>query len=203
MRIFEIGKVFGMAPQKPEEKLALGILVAAKKERKLILELKGAVDELLGELGVGDFSFVPEGDEMRVEADHSVLGVIKTETLKHGWECAYAEFDLDKTLASTEEGREFVPLKKFPSVTRDISVLVGRDARIGDVIQEIEGVDFELIENVDLIDEYKDEALGGRQSITFRIIFQGADRTLTDDEVNREMEKISVALHARFGAEIR
>ena len=122
--------------QEPEEKLALGILDRREKRNaSLFSNSRARWTNFWAELGVGDFSFVPEGTEMRVEADHSVLGVIETETLKHGWECAYAEFDLDKTLASTEEGREFVPLKKFPSVTRDISVLVGRDARIGDVIQ--------------------------------------------------------------------
>lgn len=208
IRMFEIGKVFGMTAGPDEasgqkEKLALGILIAAKKENKLALELKGVADELLRELGVGDFSFVPEKNGMRIEADHSVLGMIGTEIMKHGWECAYAEFDIQKTLALTEEGREFIPLKRFPSVTRDISVLVGRDARIGDVVGEIENVDFKLIENVDLIDEYKDETLGGRQSITFRIIFQAEDRTLTDDEVSREMEKISQVLRERFRAEIR
>jgi phenylalanyl-tRNA synthetase beta chain len=203
VRIFEIGKVFGTAVRGTEEKLALGIFIAAKKDHKLILELKGVADELFGGLGVGDFSFVPEENGMRVEADHNVLGIIGTETLKHGWVCAYAEFDLEKTLALTEEGREFVPLKKFPSVTRDISVLVGRDARIGDVIHEIESANFKLIENVDLIDEYKDETLGGKQSITFRIIFQADDRTLTDAEVNREMEKIYQALRIKFRAEIR
>jgi len=216
VRIFEIGKIFGMASRGPEEKLALGILIAAKKVNNsagqnfsgknlggVALELKGIAEELFGGLGVGDFSFVPEGNRMKVYADHSVLGIIGMEAVSHGLVCAYAEFDLEKTLALTEEGREFIPLKKFPSVTRDVSVLVGRDARIGDVIEEIENSNLKLIENVDLIDEYKDESLGGKQSITFRIIFQADDRTLTDIEVNREMGKISEALHSKFRAEIR
>jgi len=216
VRIFEIGKIFGTTTRGPEEKLALGILIAAKKDNNsavknlsgknlggIVLELKGIAEELFGGLGVGDFSFVSEGNGIKVYADHSVLGSIGMETIGHGLVCAYAEFDLEKTLTLTEEGREFVPLKKFPSVTRDISVLVGRDARIGDVIEEIESSNFNLIENVDLIDEYKDESLGGKQSITFRIIFQADDRTLTDVEVNREMGKISEVLHAKFRAEIR
>jgi phenylalanyl-tRNA synthetase beta chain len=213
MRLFEVGKVFGTTARPDgagligaggsEEKLALGICIAAKKDRALVLELKGIIDELLGGLGVGDFSFVPEGNGMRVEADHVVFGMIGTDALKHGWVCAYAELDLEKTLTLTEEEREFIPLKKFPSVMRDVSVLVGRDVRIGDIIHEIEDVDIKLIENVDLIDEYKDEVLGGKQSITFRIIFQADDRTLTDDEVNSEMEKISQALYSRFHVEIR
>ncbi len=103
----------------------------------------------------------------------------------------------------TEEEKEFIAPKRFPSVMRDISVLASRDTRIGEILEEIEDASPKFLENVDLIDEYVDERFAGKQSITFRIVFQADDRTLTDTEVNAAMEKISVALKKRFGAEIR
>ena len=54
-----------------------------------------------------------------------------------------------------------------------------------------------------MIDEYQDESLQGKQSLTFRIIFQAEDRTLTDAEVNADMEKIFKILRSDLNAEIR
>lgn len=203
VRIFEIGKVFSGRAGGVSEKLSLGIVLAAKKEPRLILEMKGVADELLRSLGVDDFSLIPSGDVLRAEVDHQVLGAMYPARLERGWTAAFGEFDLDKILNLTEEEKEYVPLKKFPAVIRDISVLVDREIRIGDIVQEIQDVDSKLIENVDLVDEYVDEKLGGKQSLTFRIIFQADDRTLTDEEVNREMGKISAALKREFKAGIR
>lgn len=203
VEIFEIGKVFSETKSGIGEKLSLGIVLAARREPKLVLEAKGLADELLRGLGVDDFSIVDAGNSLRVEVGSSVLGVIGHAALEKGWHAAFAEFDLDKVLQSTEEAKEFVPLKRFPSVLRDISVLASKDVRIGDVVQAIQNANRVLIENVDLVDEYEDEKLGGKQSLTFRIIFQANDRTLTDEEVNAEMEKVTMALKKEFQAEIR
>ncbi len=203
LRIFEIGNVFANHKEKKEEYLALGALIAGKKGDVLILELKGVVDELLRSCGINSFSFCENGHSIRIESGKIILGTIGGKHFSRGWTAAYFEIDVEKMLAFTEERREYTPLKRFPAIIRDISVLLGRDARIGDVIEEIEEVNSDLIEAVDLIDEYKDEKLGGKQSITFRIIFQADDRTLTDGEANTMVEKISQALRAKFGAEMR
>jgi phenylalanyl-tRNA synthetase beta chain len=203
VRIFEIGKVFGEVGSKTAEKLLLGIALAAKKDTKLILEMKGLADEFLKSLGVDDFSIVASGEDLRVESDHKILGFMKQVHLEKGWIAALGEFDLEKIMEFTEEGKEYAPLNIYPAVIRDISVLIDSEVRIGDVLQEIQDSNPILIENVDLVDEYVNEKLGGRQSLTFRIVFQAKDRTLTDAEVNREMEKISKTLKGRFKAEIR
>ena len=203
VRIFEIGKVFNGKAGGVSERLSLGIVLAAKKEPRLILEIKGVADELLKSLGVDDFSLIPSGDVVRAEVDHQILGAMYPVRMERGWTAAFGEFDLDKILNLTEEKREYVPLKRFPAVMRDISILVSRDVRIGDVVQEIQDANAKLIENVDLVDEYVDEKLGGKQSLTFRIIFQADDRTLTDEEVNKEMIKIANVLKKGYRAEIR
>lgn len=223
IRIFEIGKVFSQTKRGVKEELSLGVSLARKKAPKLVLEMKGLVDELMRGLGIGDFSIIEREGVLRVEVDHHVLGFLGHTALDKGWTAAFGEFDLDKVIGFTEEAREFIPLKRFPAVVRDISILVGNDVRIGDVVQEIQLVNQTLIENVDLVDEYIFESdgkspspkvsagakgfggqVGGpRQSLTFRIIFQAEDRTLTDEEVNLEMEKINSVLRKKFRAEVR
>jgi len=85
-------------------------------------------------------------------------------------------------------------------VMRDISILVEPTIRVGEIMQAIQSVDFRYVEDVDLIDEYDYQS---KRSLTFRIIFQAEDRTLTDKEVNKEMEKIAKMLKSKFRAIIR
>jgi len=203
VKIFEIGKVFSVVRGAIKERLALGIVLGAKKDTKLVLELKGLTEELLRGLGIDDYDFVETKGSMRVEVNHDILGVVGQEHLGKNWLVTAAEFDLERILKQTEEEKEYIPLKRFPAVIRDISILVSKNIRIGEILETIQRVSPKLTENVDLIDEYVNEKLGGKQSLTFRVIFQSDERTLTDAEVNKEMAKISGALKRSFRAEIR
>lgn len=190
VRIFEIGKVF---PEEGKEVLNLGIALASKKGG-VFLELKGLVDSLLKGVGLTDFDTVPHLDGLQVESGHYVIGIISGQV---------AELDLDKLAQLVSEEKEYRPLPKYPSVMRDISIIVGDDARVGDVQDLIENASH-ILEDVDLLDWYEDAKLGpNRKSLTFRLVFQAEDRTLTDEEVGKEMEKIVSGLEEKFGAEIR
>ncbi len=202
VRIFEVGKVFGSSKNGAEENLSLGIVLASKNNPKLVLELKGLVDELMRGLGVDDFLITESGGILRVESNHHVLGIISHAKMGN-LHTAFCEIDLKKTMVFTEEAKEFIPLRKFPAVVRDISILVSPEARIGSIVQNIQDANRKLIENVDLVDEYVDPKMAGKQSLTFRVIFQADDRTLTDAEVNGEMQKIVAVLKKEFRAEIR
>jgi phenylalanyl-tRNA synthetase beta chain len=57
---------------------------------------------------------------------------------------------------------------------------------------------------VEIFDRYEGRGIPeGRVSLAFRLVFQRADRTLTDAEVNRVMDRIVASLATRFGAELR
>jgi phenylalanyl-tRNA synthetase beta subunit len=60
-----------------------------------------------------------------------------------------------------------------------------------------------ILEDVDLIDEYWEESFLNNQSLTFRLIFQSEERTLTEEEVNAQIEHIKNILKRKFRAEIR
>jgi phenylalanyl-tRNA synthetase beta subunit len=70
-------------------------------------------------------------------------------------------------------------------------------------VEEISLANEKLIVDVDLVDEYWDEKFGSKQSLTFRVVFQADDHTLTDEEVNLEMENVVAILKNRFQGEIR
>lgn len=213
LRIFELGKVFAKSRNAILEELFLGMVLSRKNSPHLILELKGIIDELLGSFGLTDISFVelsPSSKSLvkplallRVESDHIVLGNIKLFSWPKNMWVAAAQINTEKLLRLVKEEIEFKPLPKYPSITRDISLLVEPNIRIGEILNLIQEVSPVLVVDVDLIDDYIDERFGSKHSLTFRIVFRAEDRTLTDEEVNGEMMKISDILRQNFGAEIR
>jgi phenylalanyl-tRNA synthetase beta chain len=204
VRIFEIGKVFRGEGGKVLEKLHLGIAIGAKK-KSYVLELKGIFDDLLKSIGFSDFYMAESADEknLQIESGKKIYGGIKTVNLEKGWVVSVGEINLDAILPVIEEERAFRPLPKYPAVMRDISVLLSVNVRIGEVMEAINNAPSNFIEDVNLIDEYVDEKFDGKQSLTFRIIFQSEDKTLTDIEVDRDFAKIISALKKSFRAEVR
>ncbi len=233
VRIFEIGHVFTRinADQKkdqrvirgsladPRESAMLGIALASKnKKGEIFFELKGVIEQLFKKIGLvsylmpeqgeGDWikvftdNFLISGEILKIESDGETIGYLGriNKELVSNYEGVLVEIDLDALLKLVEEEHEYLPLPKYPSVMRDISILVEPTIRVGEIMQEIQSIDFRYVEDVDLIDEYDYQS---KRSLTFRIIFQAEDRTLTDKEVNKEMEKITKMLKSKFRAIIR
>lgn len=197
VRVFEIGRAFWKEKNAVKEKPILGI-AAGGKISGAFLELKGIIDQLLRGVGLTSFDFLPYEWGVRVESDHRVLGYVKFVD-----ERAVAEIDLDELLQVAVEEREYWPLPKFPSVVRDLSFVVDSEIRIAPIQNVIENASH-LLDDVDLLDWYEDPKLGpNRKSLTFRLVFQAEDRTLTDEEIGKEMGKTINALRTKFEIEIR
>jgi phenylalanyl-tRNA synthetase beta chain len=202
-KIFEIGKIFKKMDGMVNEELSLG-LALAKNGESGILHLKGIANELIKSFGITDLSIVHHDDALRLESGHNVLGFLKEEKLNKGLEVSLGEINLNKLLDLAEGYVEFRPLPRYPAIVRDISLIVNSDVRIGIVLEIIQRASPKLIQNVDLMDQFTDERITkGNQSLTFRIVFQAEDRTLTDIEVNHEMDEIVAHLKKDFRAEIR
>jgi phenylalanyl-tRNA synthetase beta chain len=212
VRIFEIGKIFGDVVSGEEAKiLEKTILGIALEGKDAFFELKGVADGLMEDLGLVDW-FMPDlnlkndllesQESLRIElGDHSVVGYLGV--LKSSSKGAILELDLEKISKAVIEEKEYEPLSKYPSIDRDISILVSSDMRVGDILEIIQKADPEHVNDVDLMDFYQDEKFGDKKSLTFRIVFQAKDRTLTDQEVDRELEKIVSFLKEEAEAEVR
>lgn len=202
VRIFEIGKVF-KDKEAVGEKWDCAIGIAYKKENP-ILELKGVIVELFEKIGLVDYGFRDYGDELLIESDHSVLGRLKPLRLELDRMAAIAELDFDKLLNLVEGEKEYEPLPKFPSIMRDISVVVDASVRVGPILEAIQNAAAQYVDDVDLLDHFEDSKLGkNKKSLTFRIVFRASDRTLTDAEADEEMKKIRELLENNFQAEVR
>jgi phenylalanyl-tRNA synthetase beta chain len=91
----------------------------------------------------------------------------------------------------------------YPAVRRDLSVLVPGGTGAADIEGVLRESASSLLESVRLFDVYEGDNGDGRRSLGWAFRFRAADRTLTDDEVEREMAAIRAALEERFDARIR
>lgn len=219
LSLFETGKIMIRGNKGIEEKLMLGILIASKKQETLF-DLKGILQNFAGGLGVSDFRILHKktGNEKYFGAGMSLIGkdallcdaggttvgiVGKTISDFKNWHVAVAEINLDILSEYIAGEFEYAPISRYPSVMRDLSLLMGSEHAIGDIIQAVQLSNAKIIFDVDLVDEYTDPKWNNKQSISIRIVFQSNERTLTTEEVDKEIEKIVKLLKRSFGAEIR
>ncbi|MBI5148034.1 MAG: phenylalanine--tRNA ligase subunit beta [Parcubacteria group bacterium] len=210
VKIFEFGKV-AWKERGNIEKEMLGLALGQKggKISDRFFEAKGTMEAIVSKMGLTDYFWTDLGrgvnlfgrEAARLESDHRVLGYAAA--AKNG-DGVVAEIDLGKLAALAAAEREFSPFRKYPSVARDVSFLIGREIRIEEIMGVIHGAGARNVDDVDLLDCYESETLeDDAKSLTFRIVFQAEDRTLTDEEVGKETEKIIAALRAKFNAEMR
>lgn len=117
---------------------------------------------------------------------------------------AVAEVNLDTVIAHASSVVSATEIRTKPAATQDLSLVVGVEVPAGDVrAAVIEGAG-ELLERIDLVDDYRGAGIEpGRKSLTFALRFRAPDRTLTAAEAS-EARLAGVALaSARFGATLR
>ena len=116
-----------------------------------------------------------------------------------------AEIDLDAAarLTAGKKG-EFRPLPKFPSVRRDIALVVDQAVSAGSIIDEIRSMGSGLIEDARIFDVFTGGTVQeGKKSVAVSLHLRASDKTLTEEEINRIQDKALKKLQLALGAELR
>jgi phenylalanyl-tRNA synthetase alpha chain len=102
-------------------------------------------------------------------------------------------------------GQKFVEVSKFPPITRDISFVVNNNFVPNDYFDLIREIGGDLIEQVELLDKYENEAKFGKDKIsyTYRIVYRSNERTLKSEEVDPLQAKLYDQTKAIYQAELR
>ncbi|MEX0599645.1 MAG: phenylalanine--tRNA ligase subunit beta, partial [Rhodothermales bacterium] len=95
------------------------------------------------------------------------------------------------------------PVSRYPTVHRDIAVVVDQSREAGVLMDAIRRSAGELLLEVDLFDLYQGEHVDeGRKSLAFALRF-GTSRTLTDEEVDERVDAVVRTLESEFDARLR
>jgi phenylalanyl-tRNA synthetase beta chain len=111
------------------------------------------------------------------------------------------QIDLETLLPHMKKTLRYEPLSTFPSSRRDLSFVVVERTAYEDILTALESP---LLTNIALTDIYRGAGVdNGKKSLTLSLTFSASDRTLTSDEVESEIKRITTALEAKFGAVLR
>ena len=135
-----------------------------------------------------------------VTVDHSFAPSHTTFGLG-GW--PVAAFELDLALCEPDPAPRFEPFVNVPAVSRDLAVLVDAWIPVGEMIYSIVELHSPILTETRVFDVYEGPQVPeGQKSVALSFTFQG-EGTLTDEDVNAEIARISARLEEEFGASVR
>lgn len=137
-----------------------------------------------------------------------MLGQVKPKELKSAdlnQPVFYAELDEEALLEACRAATiTYAEVPRFPSVRRDLSLLVPDAARFEELRRIATQAERKLLREVDLFDVYQGDKLpAGRKSYALSFILRDEEKTLTDEQVDKAMGRIRAALEKDAGAEVR
>lgn len=124
------------------------------------------------------------------------------------------EYDLDETYVFELKLADLIqyeakpviytPIPRFPSITRDIALVVDQHVHAGELQETIREAGGKLLKEISIFDVYEGERLGaGKKSIAFSLRYYDPERTLTDEEAAKAHEKVIKAVEEKFSAVLR
>jgi phenylalanyl-tRNA synthetase beta chain len=227
---FEMGRVFARAGEGrivEETRIAVGLMgragrggmdrVRPVREQEMFLWVKGVVEALGEATHAGPLEFRPAAApwldpdwSMDVRVDARVvgrLGLLRAEVRK-AWRMlqpvGVAELEAAPFLARLFEKRSLKAMPAYPSVARDVAMIVDERITHAETERAIRDAAPAELEDVRLFDVFRNAALGaGRKSVAYRLRFRSGERTLTDEEANAYHAAVKEALRERLQAELR
>ncbi len=219
--IFEMGKGFYKEEDTYKEDLKLAVLITGdfyldiKKTKADFYILKGIAEELLDYLGYANrYSFIKDENipnELHPGVSASiningrnvgVLGKVHPKVLKE--DVYVMEINLDKLLSMKTGKMKYKEISKYPSIVKDIAFVVDKDISCKSVSDTIKKCSSKILSHVELFDLYEGEHIEeGKKSLAYKLTFMDANKTLTEEEVMNEFNKIINQVNTIYKSTIR
>jgi phenylalanyl-tRNA synthetase beta chain len=230
LALFEIGKVFlpTNTSNLPEEPRWVAIVMSGPRslstwqgtiqEAMDFYDLKGVIEGLLGQLHIEGVSYEQEnrpvfhpGKCAQVILNGEDVGsfgelhpLVRENYELPSYPILAAELSLEKLIAHIPSRYNIQPLPVFPPVIEDLAIVVDEEVPAIRVEQAIRAAGGPLVNEVCLFDVYRGGQAGqGNKSLAYRLTYQPAERTLTDQEVAQLRERIIHHLESELGARLR
>lgn len=114
------------------------------------------------------------------------------------------ELSLKAILDAEVDALQYESIPRFPSITRDIALVVDKDKSAGELQSIIIEAGGALLKEVSVFDLYEGERMeAGKKSIAFSLKYFDPEKTLTDEEVTKAHEKVLTAVSEKAGAVLR
>jgi phenylalanyl-tRNA synthetase beta chain len=229
VRLFEIGRVFGPVSGKelPEERLSLAVVATgsaieankAQGERELdFFDVKGALETAVDWMSLHSLTFT------QAEAPHLRAGQSAVIKLTNGTEIGtigrlaesvganykfrypvyVMELDLEALLNGPARVVQYASLPRYPSVVRDISLLLNRSIALDDLVNAVKEKRVADFRGVTLVGTFEGGNIpSSKRSVTLRLEYRSDERTLRDEEIEERHAQLTSSLLDTFSAQQR
>jgi len=232
LKLFELGKIFigkGQDRQPEEIETLAGLWTGVRSNQAWhgkpepcdFFDIKGVLENLLASMEMRGVSFsqIPApschytkpGNTARVivnGAPIGIIGEIATAVLSNfniRQPAFIFELNACDLIAHETAAKIFVPIPRFPSTDRDVTLIIDNNIQISDIIDKAkflqENLEEKWIEDIGILDVYKGQPIpSGKKSISFRITYRSFTETLMDQAVNRLHRQLTDGIIKAFNA---
>ncbi len=229
LRLFELRPVFFSSEGEdlPHEQLRLSVALCGRREPEGwnhedaqvdFFDLKGAAESLLHlfrpeklewDSAISE-PYLHPGKSCALRANGKLLGFLGEahpkvlENFDIDLPVLLLDLDMDALFSSEGTTSVFRPISRFPDIYRDSAFLMNESVSAGEIFGLLERKKNRYIEDVVLFDLYRGKGIPeGKKSIGIRVRYRSAEKTLTDEEINKAHGKIVEELCKTFDAEVR
>lgn len=226
--LYEQGRVFIPAGgDRPREEEHVGAAVTGSlyhdnwgmdDDQVNFFQLKGIVEQYLKNFAVaGKVEYVADSSRPEMHPGRTAnilldgkligfIGEVHPQTAKDYKipETYVFELNLEELLKADRRDKHYEAISKYPSITRDIALLVDSNVTNADVVNAIQEKGGAFLKDIHLFDVYEGSHLPkGKKSLAYTLTYQDQNDTLKEDTVNKAFAKVEDHLQDALGAEIR
>lgn len=227
LKLFEFGKNYRVRDGKYDEQKHLLLYLTGNQlpqswittpRAVSFFELKGSVEALFERLGLKEVTTLPLETTDNVAAEGfrwmygetllGTMGVVKHKILKDfdiKQEVLYADLHWE-TLLELVRGHKVVykEISKYPEVRRDLALLLDDKVSFADLYRVAFATEKSILKQINLFDVYQgDKLAAGKKSYAVSFILQEENKTLTDKQIDKTMQKLQAAFEQSLGATLR
>lgn len=225
LKLYEFGKVYSLENENYKENQRLSVFITGAKHTENwnskssdagFYNLKSAVDLIIARLNIKGLS---SGETINPDLSSGIsyskgekvlvdFGTVSKGSLKKldiSSDVFYADFDWDLIIRSIRNNKiSYTEVSKFPSVRRDLSMLLNKDVTFEQLKHIAQKTDKSLLKEVNVFDVYLGDKLPeGKKSYALSFLIQDEEKTLTDKQIESLMQKLILNFEKQAGAEIR
>lgn len=224
VRLFESGLRFVQTGDEiKQEKMLAGLALGnalseqwGEKERKVdFYDVKADVEAMFSLTGC-EMQFVADSHETLhpgqsakiLNSNGEIVGWLgmlhPTLEQKLGFETPVFLFEFAQDLLLKKQRASFKSLSKFPSVRRDLALLVKEEVNADEIVSAIQSCNEILLQDVTIFDIYRGKGVDdGFKSVALSLVLQNHAQTLTDQEIESSVGKFLTSLSEKTGAKLR
>lgn len=225
LKLFEFGKTYHQYNDVREEFKHLSVFVTGNRtqerwtntvQKSDFFFLKGTITSILSRLGLSRYKVSPvkndvfsEGISLSLGKNKLVdFGLVNKKILKHfgiSQNVLFADFSWDTVLDMIKHNSvKFKDIPKYPAVRRDFALLLDDAVTFEEIDRIASQTEKQLLKDVDLFDVYQGKNLPeGKKSYAVSFTLQDENKTLTDKQIDKIMNKLQANFEKQLGAELR